>query len=198
MATPVLRQSAPQPVREPAAHRARPNAAHTGHFLVARQVEAIALLRIAFGAIWAVDAALKWLPSFAQHTLLDELEDASAGQPALVQAWIGAWMRFLEVNPDAFGILLALAETAIAVGLVSGALTTAVCAAGGALSLMIWSTGEGFGGPYGDGATDVGASLVYVPLFALLAVIGAGGTWGVDRWLQPRLGRLSWLSSRPA
>lgn len=163
-----------------------------------RQAKAIALLRIAFGVIWAVDAALKWLPSFAQHTMMDELEEASAGQPAPVQTWIGAWMRLLELNPDVFGMLLALAETAIAVGLLGGAFTTAVCAAGGALSLMIWSTGEGFGGPYGDGATDVGASLVYVPLFAVLAVIGAGGTWGVDRWLQPRLGRLGWLSSRPA
>ena len=163
-----------------------------------RQAKAIALLRIAFGVIWAVDAALKWLPSFAPRTMMDELEEASAGQPAPVQAWIGAWMRLLEFNPDVFGMLLALAETAIAVGLLGGAFTTAVCAAGGALSLMIWSTGEGFGGPYGDGATDVGASLVYVPLFAVLAVIGAGGTWGVDRWLQPRLGRLGWLSSRPA
>ena len=72
-------------------------------------------------------------------------------------------MRFSRVDPDVFGTLLALAETAIAVGLLSGAFTTAVCAAGGALSLMIWSTGEGFGGPYGDGTTDIGASLVYVP-----------------------------------
>jgi thiosulfate dehydrogenase (quinone) large subunit len=160
-------------------------------------VKTIALLRIAFGVIWAVDASLKWLPSFAQHTLLDELENASVGQPTPVQAWIGTWMRFVAADPEAFGILLALAETAIAVGLLSGALTNAVCATGGTLSFVIWATGEGFGGPYGDGTTDVGASLMYVLAFALLAAIGAGGVWGVDRWLQPRLGPLSWLSSRP-
>ena len=172
--------------------------AHAGRFLMARRMKNIALLRIAFGVVWAVDASLKWLPSFAQHTMLDKLENASTGQPTLVHAWIGAWMRFLAVDPEAFGILVALAETAIAVGLLSGALTNAVCTTGGALSLVIWSTGEGFGGPYGAGTTDVGASLVYVLVFALLAAIGAGGVWGVDRWLQPRLGALSWLSSRPA
>jgi thiosulfate dehydrogenase (quinone) large subunit len=186
MITPTLRQSAP-----------RPDAAPTGRFLAARRVKTIALLRIAFGVIWAVDASLKWLPSFAQHTLLDELENASVGQPTPVQAWIGTWMRFVAADPEAFGILLALAETAIAVGLLSGALTNAVCATGGTLSFVIWATGEGFGGPYGDGTTDVGASLMYVLAFALLAAIGAGGVWGVDRWLQPRLGPLSWLSSRP-
>jgi uncharacterized membrane protein YphA (DoxX/SURF4 family) len=161
-------------------------------------MRAIALLRIAFGVIWAVDASLKWLPSFAQHTLLDTLEDATVGQPTLVHAWIGTWTRFVATDPQTFGTLVALAETAIAAGLLSGTLTNAVCATGSALSLVIWSTGEGLGGPYGDGTTDVGASLVYVLVFALLAATAAGGVWGVDRWLQPRLGRLNWLSSRPA
>lgn len=176
-----------------ASGRARPEAPNA-----ARRMRAVALLRVAFGVVWAVDAALKWLPSFAQHTLLDTLEDASAGQPALVRGWIGGWARFLAADPHAFGILLALVETAIAVGLLCGAFTNAVCAVGAALSLVIWSTGEGFGGPYGDGATDVGASVIYVLMFALLGAAGAGGTWGVDRWLHVRLGRLSWLSSLPA
>lgn len=205
MTTPILKQSASRSARKPTvydtptvARLAQPDAAHTGRFLAARRLKTIALLRIAFGLIWAVDASLKWLPSFAQHTLLDKLETASAGQPTPVHTWIGAWMQFLAADPEAFGTLLALAETAIAVGLLSGALTNAVCATGGALSLLIWSTGEGLGGPYGDGTTDVGASLVYVLVFALLAAISAGGAWGVDRWLWPRLGPLSWLSSRPA
>jgi nitrite reductase (NO-forming) len=176
-----------------ASGRARPEAQYA-----ARRMHAVAVLRIAFAGVWAVDAALKWLPSFAQHTLLDTLEDASVGQPALVHGWIAGWARFVAVDPHAFGILLALAETAIAVGLLCGAFTNAVCATGAALSFAIWSTGEGFGGPYGDGTTDVGASLIYVVVFALLGAVGAGSVWGVDRWLHPRLGSLGWLSSRPA
>jgi thiosulfate dehydrogenase (quinone) large subunit len=203
METRILRQSAPASAREATVYDAqavgrvaRPYAAPTGRFRTTPRMKTIALLRIAFGVIWAVDASLKWLPSFAQHTLLNTLQDASADQPALVHAWIEAWTQFVAIDPAAFGTLVALAETAIAVGLLSGTVTNAVCAAGGVLSLVIWSTAEGFGGPYGHGTTDVGASLVYVLVFGLLATTGAGGVWGVDRWLRPRLGALSWLSSR--
>src|SRR6185312_15337439 len=100
--------------------------------------------------------------------------------------------------PVGLAISLALAETSIALGLLSGAFTNAVCLAGAVMSLLIWSTGEGFGGPYGDGSTDVGASPIYILVFALLAVVGAGGTWGLDRLLHPHLGRFRWVSSRPA
>jgi uncharacterized membrane protein YphA (DoxX/SURF4 family) len=187
-------------VRDPvtASGHAGPQAQNQQAQDAVRRMHVVALLRIAFGGVWAVDAALKWLPSFAQHTMLDTLQDASVGQPPLVHGWIAGWTRFLAVDPHVFGILLAIAETGIAIGLLSGALTNAVCAIGAALSLAIWSTGEGFGGPYGDGTTDVGASLIYVLVFALLAAAGAGGVWGIDRWLHPRLGSLSLLSSRPA
>lgn len=192
-ASPHAPVAAENPGRAPKEDRAAPGPTHA-----ARRMRIVAALRIAFGVMWAIDAFLKWLPSFGQHTLMAALDEASGGQPPLVRGWIGGWMQLISVDPASFGTLLALAETAIAIGLLSGALTTAVCAGGGALALMIWSTGEGFGGPYGDGTTDIGASPVYALVFALLAVVGAGGIWGVDRWLRPRLGPLGWLSSPPS
>ncbi|HEY5222466.1 MAG TPA: hypothetical protein VIJ18_05375 [Microbacteriaceae bacterium] len=169
-----------------------------GLFLTVQRRRVLAMLRIAFGLVWAVDAWLKWLPSFAKHTLMGKLLAAGEGQPAPVHAWIDGWTHLIATAPRVFAVLLALAESLIAVGLLIGALTNAVCSAGALLSLTIWATGEGFGGPYGDGTTDVGASLVYVMAFALLGAVGAGGAWGFDRWLHSTLGRMAWLSSRPA
>jgi hypothetical protein len=39
---------------------------------------------------------------------------------------------------------------------------------GGLLSFLIWGVGEGFGGPYVSGSTDVGGGVIYVFVFALL------------------------------
>jgi uncharacterized membrane protein YphA (DoxX/SURF4 family) len=201
MATQLLQESAPRPAGDVTSAGADitpgRRAASGGHYLRAREARAIAVVRMAFGVIWAVDAALKWLPSFAEYTLMDTLGGAAADQPPLVQAWIDGWIGVADAFPAGFAIGLALAETSIAVGLLGGVFTNAVCLAGAGVSLLIWSTGEGFGGPYGDGSTDVGASPIYVLVFALLAVVGAGGTWGLDRLLHPHLGRFRWVSSRP-
>jgi len=64
------------------------------------------------------------------------------------------------------------------------------------LSLGIWSTAEGFGGPYILGhSTDIGTALPYAILFAILFCISAGRYYGLDQWLAPRLGRLSFLAT---
>ncbi len=39
------------------------------------------------------------------------------------------------------------------------------------MSLMIWSTAEGFGGPYGERSTDVGTSVIYVLVFVGLLIL---------------------------
>ena len=48
------------------------------------------------------------------------------------------------------------------------------------MSFIIWSTGEAFGGPYTTGATDVGAAIIYIGGFALLAIAHAGYAHGLD------------------
>jgi hypothetical protein len=34
--------------------------------------------------------------------------------------------------------------------------------------LLVWAVGEGFGGPYVSGSTDVGAGIIYTVLFLTL------------------------------
>lgn len=49
---------------------------------------------------------------------------------------------------------------------------------GAVLSLMIWSIDEGFGGPYGPGATDIGAATMYVFLFVGFLIMARASNYG--------------------
>lgn len=156
----------------------------------------VALARIAFGLVWAVDATLKFLPGFVHESFLGTLHHMQQGQPAAVHWWIGLFIGAFSTGTSAWAYTLGVVEALIALAMLAGALTNLVCVLGGILALGIWATGEGFGGPYQSGTTDIGASIMYVFVFALLALAAAGSTWGLDAWLRPRLGRFGWLCSR--
>ncbi|MDE1944438.1 MAG: DoxX family protein [Patescibacteria group bacterium] len=126
-----------------------------------------AVLRIVFGLVWAIDAYFKWQPAFLNN-FTSYLTDGAAGQGALVQAWINLWIHGVSVDPHFFAIVVALGETAIAVGLLFGLFTRVAIAGGVAMTLVIWSTAEGFGGPYVAGSTDIGAAIIYALLFVAL------------------------------
>lgn len=155
----------------------------------------IGLLRIAFGLVWVVAASLKWQPQF-QNNFVDQISATKDGQVALVQGWISFWTNIVSTNPLLFARIEASTETAIAIFLIFGILSNVTYIVGLLLSLGIWSTAEGFGGPYMPGhSTDVGTALPYAILFAVLLSISAGRYYGLDQWLTPRLGRLGFLAS---
>lgn len=158
--------------------------------------EGFGLLRILFGVVWAIDAYFKWQPAF--HTSLDTyLAEGAEGQPAIVQGWVRFWVNIVGVNPHLFATFIALAETALAVALLFGVLTNLAYLGGILLSVGIWSTAEGFGGPYGPGTVDIGAAIIYVLVFVALFLASAGFYFGVDRYLTPRLGRWGLLAAGP-
>jgi uncharacterized membrane protein YphA (DoxX/SURF4 family) len=155
----------------------------------------IAALRVAFGLVWAIAAWLKWQPDFQNH-FLNQVSAAKDGQPPLVQGWISFWIHLVSANPLLFARVEASLETALAICLVLGVFSNLTYVGGFLLSLGIWSTAEGFGGPYVPGqSTDIGTALPYAILFAILFCISAGYYYGLDRWLAPRLGRLSFLAT---
>jgi len=147
------------------------------------QDKAFSVLRIVFGCVWAVDAYFKWQPAFLNN-FTDYLAEGAQGQPALVQAWVNLWIHGVSVDPHAFAIIVALSETAIAIGLLFGLLTKIAMAGGIALALVIWSTAEGFGGPYVAGSTDIGTAIIYVLLFVALWLGKSWRHYGVDAWLK--------------
>lgn len=129
--------------------------------------KSFAILRIIFGVVWLIDAYFKWSPAFLNN-FTDYLAEGVQNQPALVQAWINLWINGVGVDPHFFAIIVAIGETGIALGLLFGVLTEIAIVGGIAMSLVIWSTAEGFGGPYMAGSTDIGAAIIYVIVFVAL------------------------------
>lgn len=85
----------------------------------------------------------------------------------------------------------------LAIGLIGGLFSNVTYIVGIILSLVIWTTAEGFGGPYDASTADVGAAIIYVLVFGGLFLSSAGLFFGLDRYLAPRLGRWSFLASGP-
>ena len=155
----------------------------------------VGLARIIFGLVYVVAATLKWQPQF-QNTFVAQISAARDGQPALIQAWISFWANLVSFNPLLFARLEASTETAIAVFLIFGLFSNLTSIVGIFLSLGIWSTAEGFGGPFIPGhSTDIGTAFPYAILFAVLLFLSAGRYYGVDQWLTAKLGRLGFLAS---
>lgn len=132
--------------------------------------------RLLFGALWAFEAYWKWQPYFIHH-FLGFLTPAANGQPAWIAAYIHAIAGLVNtVGPTFFGILTAIVETLIATSLLTGRALTYGLALGVLWSLGIWTTAEGWGGPYGAGfgssamPGDIfGNAINYAFVFLLLA-----------------------------
>lgn len=147
-----------------------------------------AALRVAFGLIWAVDAALTWTPQFAVH-YVGYLHNAAQGQAAWSAWWYAMWIAIVTPHAGVFILLTRLAETALALALLFGFARKTTYVAGALFSLLIWSTAEGFGGPYAVGATNMGAGIAYVLIFiALIAINYRGGTspYSIDYLIERR------------
>jgi len=157
---------------------------------------AIAMTRIAFGLVWAIDAFFKWQPAF-QNNFVSYLQETYNGQPALIQVWLNMWIKLISINPYLFARLVALGETGIAIGLLLGFLSNLTYASGTLLSIVIWAVPEGFGGPYTPGATDIGTGIIYVFGFMGLFLLSAGQHYGLDKIVRAKLGRWKFLSSGP-
>lgn len=158
------------------------------------RLKGIGVLRIVFGLVWAIDAWFKWQPDFVNN-FVSYLTKPLDGQPAWVQEWITFWITVVKVNPHAFAYIVAAGETAIAIALILGAFSQLTYVAGILLSIVIWTTAEGFGGPYAPGSTDVNAAIIYAFVFVGLFLSCAGLYYGLDRYITPKLGRFGILAS---
>jgi uncharacterized membrane protein YphA (DoxX/SURF4 family) len=154
----------------------------------------IGILRIVFGIVWAIDAYFKWQPDFRDN-FTSYLTGAQNGQPWPVHHWIQFWVSVVGVDPTVFAYAVAIGETVIALALILGAFTNLTSVIGTLLSVVIWSTAEGLGGPYQAGSTDIGAAIIYVLVFAGLFLSAAGLYFGLDRGLTSALGRFGFLAS---
>lgn len=153
--------------------------------------QSFAVLRIVFGFVWIIDAAFKWNPVFINN-FTDYLTEGAQNQPALVQAWVNFWVKGVSVDPHFFAIVVAVAETALAISLLFGLFTELGIVGGIALTFVIWSTAEGFGGPYIAGSTDIGAAIIYIIVFVALWLGRCWRYYSLDPYIRRRLPFLYW------
>jgi hypothetical protein len=146
----------------------------------------LTLARVLFGLLWAFDAWWKWQPAFLLHGV-DNLTAAQVGQPGWIVAYIHAWLVLIQwLGPLAFGVLAAVAESVIALSLLSGRLLDWMLPLGAIYSLVLWTTAEGWGGPYAAGHTGnkgdvLGPASVYVVVFLFLMAARAERRWASRR-----------------
>jgi uncharacterized membrane protein YphA (DoxX/SURF4 family) len=146
-------------------------------------------LRIGFGVIWLIDALLKWLPGF-KDSYMSTIMATKAGQPGWLQPWFQFWISLQHPAVTFFWALVATAETLIALALIFGFARKLTYCAAIVFSLLIWSTAEGFGGPYTSGASDIGTAVVYAVVFVgLLALSYYAGParYSADFYLEKKI-----------
>ena len=136
-------------------------------------------MRIIFGIIWGIDGFLKFQPGLVQ-AFPSMVADATSGQPSWLDGWFSFWVSATSSNPALFVYTVGLLELALSFSLIVGFMRKLAYGGGFLLSLLIWSVPEGFGGPYGQGSTDIGTGIVYAFVFLLLAIINA--TYGPSKY----------------
>ncbi len=127
------------------------------------------IVRLLFGIIWAIDAMLKWLPGY-RHMYISNLKSTAQGQPSWLHGWFHFWINLQSGAPSLFATLTGVMETALALVLLLGVGRRVGYTVGAVYALMVWAVGEGFGGPYTSGATDIGTGIVYTMMFITLLV----------------------------
>lgn len=129
-----------------------------------------------FGILWAFDAFCKWQPYFLHHAV-DYLVQSQKGQPEWIVAYIQFFINIIDaVGPFAFGLFAAIVETAIAASLLLNKGSGFMLPIGTLYAFGLWTTAEGWGGPYGPGFTGnkgdiLGTAIIYCLIFLYLMVV---------------------------
>jgi uncharacterized membrane protein YphA (DoxX/SURF4 family) len=145
-------------------------------------------LRLAFGVVWAINAVLKWLPGY-RDTYLTQLKGVAQGQPSFLHGWFHFWITLQSGAPSFWADLTGVTETVLALVLVLGVARRPGYLVGAGYMLLVWAVGEGFGGPYVSGSTDIGTGIIYTLLFLTLFTFAAPASeerFSIDRLLAAR------------
>ena len=148
----------------------------------------VAILRIVFGFMWAVDASFKWRSTFRDN-FLSHIQSAGQGQAGWLHGWFNFWSTLMAHNPHLFAYMVAVVESLIALALLVGLARRSTYLAAALFSLLIWAIAEGFGGPYGSDSTDIGTGVVYAVVFLSLYGLdrlAVPARWSVDHYIQQK------------
>lgn len=145
----------------------------------------VALVRISFGLIWLVDAALKFRSPFI-NGFQARIVGAGDGQPGWLRPWFEFWAGITGSQPHLLAYLTLAIEALIAMGLLIGFARRIGYLFAFCYSLALWAIPEGFGGPYSHASTDMNAGLIYAVVFAALYgldTLTIKPAWAIDNLL---------------
>ena len=108
----------------------------TNVFIQLPSLSAVTLFRIAFGIVWLVDGAIKFL-WLQPSDVIKLVQNASQGQPAWLHPWFHFWTASLTSTPTAFLHGIGLIELSLGCALVLGFLRKSAYLCGIMLSLMV-------------------------------------------------------------
>jgi len=145
--------------------------------------------RVAFGAIWLIDAILKWLPGF-RSTYVSAITGVTKGQPGWLRWWFDFWVKLQTPRPTFFAYLVAVLETLVALAIIFGFARKLTYISSAVFGVVIWAVAEGFGGPYMSGSSDIGTAIIYavvsMGLLTLCYYVGSS-RYSVDYYLEKRI-----------
>lgn len=147
------------------------------------------IIRIVFGLVFALDAYLKWQPDY-RNSFLDSLKQTAQGQPNFLHGWFHFWINLQSGDPMLWATITGITETALALVLLLGVARRVSYLGGAAYMVMVWAVGEGFGGPYGQGNTDIGTAVPYILLFVALLIFAPPARrehLSLDKMLETRI-----------
>lgn len=97
---------------------------------------------------------MKWTAHF-RNNYIDHLQEGSGGRPGWLDPWFRFWVDLQSPAPHFWASLVAIIETVIALAVLIGSARKLTYTAALVFSLLIWTTAEGFGGPYMGASADV-------------------------------------------
>jgi uncharacterized membrane protein YphA (DoxX/SURF4 family) len=147
----------------------------------------VAIARILFGLVWAIDAFLKFQPAF-YNNLLQRIKATDSGEPKWLNFWYHTWYHIVSWSPHFFSYFIVVAEVLIAVSLLLGIARRFNYIFAAIFTFLIWGVGEAFGGPYVAGSTDIGAGFIYVIVFICLYYMDGlrKPSWSLDPYIEKR------------
>jgi hypothetical protein len=146
-------------------------------------------LQVGLGMLWLLDGALQLQPvMFTKYFATQIIAPAGAGQPGFVHSVVSLGATVIGSHPLSFGIIFAVVQLAIGLGLLWRRTSRPALAASIGWALGVWITGEGLGGIFGSSSGLLtgapGAAILYAVL-ALAAWPRRDGQTEPARWLRP-------------
>ncbi len=126
------------------------------------------VLRILFGAVWIADGLLRFVPGTYAQLSYWQVVMIEDGQPPWLLGWLTFWAGIIAGTPALWWYGFGLIELALGFCLFTGFLRRPIYLVGLAVSILLWTVPQAFGGPYGPGSTDMGTGILYAVIFLAL------------------------------